>query len=168
MWTLFHGDGSELCFLPGSDLAQSDSAVRSVRQHLSESLAWKSDTQHWLGQFLGSLATITVVLHDPLPDLHRTIVTDVRSNNATDRSLWYDVRKSDVTPPNCCLQLMHVAVQNKFLNNLIITWFTPTYVTIARTYRLWMQNVCHPLHVFRKILVSSLLWQKSFVTWRRN
>lgn len=25
-----------------------------------------------------------------------------------------------------------------------------------------------PLHVLRKMFVSSLLWQKSFVTWRRN
>jgi hypothetical protein len=70
-----------VCFLPGSNPAQCDSALRPVREHRSESLASNSDTQHRLGQFLGSLATITVVLYDPLPDVHGTIVTDVRGNN---------------------------------------------------------------------------------------
>lgn len=80
---MLDGEGLEVlvCFLPGYDPAQSDSAVRQVRQHRSESLASNSDTQHRLGQFLRSLATITMVLYDPLPDVHRTIVTDVRRDN---------------------------------------------------------------------------------------
>jgi hypothetical protein len=48
---------------------------------VSQSLAWKSDTQPWLGQFLISLAKMTAVLYDPPQDLHKTTVTDVRRNN---------------------------------------------------------------------------------------
>jgi hypothetical protein len=160
-WTLFDGEVSEvlICFLLGSDPVQSDWAVRQVRQQRSESLAPNSDTQHWLGQFLGSLATITVVLYDSLTDVHRTIVTDIRSNNDFHGPQLLVWRKR-MTPPNVCLQLTYVAAQNKLLKKHIIIWFTPTYVTIARTKPLWIQNVCQPLHMLRKILVSSLLWQK--------